>query len=153
MQFLKTLLKAEERHKRVLEFIMAVYIVFDIDTPMELAKLVDSPMGNVVVVLLALSMFAAAGPIAGILALVAAHTLIKRSSKETGSFYMQGAGKAEGIKAEMLEKYNAYPKSLEEEVVEQMAPLVGPDASSSLDYKPVLDSLHDAAPINYEGVI
>lgn len=153
MQFLKSLMNAEDRHKRVLELIMSIYIVFNIDTPIELAKLVDSPSGNVVVVLLALTMFAAAGPIAGILALIAAHTLIKRSSKETGSFYMQGIGKAEEIKAEMLDKYNSFPKSLEEEVVDQMAPLVGPEANSSLDYKPVLDSLHDAAPINYDGVI
>lgn len=153
MQFPKTLINAEERHKRILEFIMALYIVFNIDTPMQLAKLVDSPMGIVVVVLLALSMFAAAGPVAGILALVAAHTLIKRSSKETGSYYIQGSGNAEEIKAEMLEKYNSFPKTLEEDVIDKMAPLVGPNANSKLDYKPLLDPLHDAAPINYEGVI
>lgn len=153
MKELDTFLNAENRHKRVLEFIMVVYIVFNIDTPMMLAKLIDTPFGNVVVVMLALTMFAAAGPIAGILALIAAHTLVSRSSKETGSYYMQGAGKAEEIKAEMLEKYNSFPKSLEEEVVDQIAPLVGPEANSSLNYKPVLDSLHDAAPIDYDGVI
>jgi hypothetical protein len=37
-------------------------------------------------------------------------------------------------------------------MVEKMAPIVVDD-SSSLDYKPVLDGLHDAAPIDYEGVI
>jgi len=152
MNFLKPLLKAEERHKRVLEFLLAIYIIFNIELPSELARMVDSQMGNVVVVLLALTMFSA-GPIAGILALIAAHTMIKRSSFQTGSYYKYHNGEAEEIKREMLEKYNSFPKTLEEEVVENMAPLVKHDGNSNLDYKPVLDPLHDAADINYEGVI
>ena len=43
MKELDTFLNAENRHKRVLEFIMVVYIVFNIDTPMMLAKLIDTP--------------------------------------------------------------------------------------------------------------
>ena len=45
------------------------------------------------------------------------------------------------------------PITLEEEIVSKMAPLVENNESSELDYKPVLDSLHDAAPINYDGVV
>jgi hypothetical protein len=153
MKLLKTFLKAEERHKRILELLLAIYIIFNIDTPMWLALWVDSPIGNVMAVLLALTMFAAGGPIAGVLALIAAHTLIRRSSRVTGSYYTQADGGAETIKMEMLDKYNDFPKTLEEEVVDNMAPLVRNDGPPNLDYKPLLDSLHNAAPIDYEGVI
>ena len=77
-------MKSEKRHSLVLEILFVIYIIFDIDMPFEVAKVVDTTMGNVAVVLLALTMFAAAGPIAGVLALLAAHTLIKRASVKTG---------------------------------------------------------------------
>lgn len=152
MKFLKDLMKAEKKHSLVLELLFVIYIMFDIETPVELAKLVDSSMGNIVVVLLALSMFAAAGPIAGILALLAAHTLIKRSSMQTGGVLMQSENHAEEIKMKMLKQYNDFPKTLEEEVVADMAPIVRNDGSQG-DFKPVLSDLQDAAPIDYEGVI
>ena len=153
MKLLNTLLKAEERHKRVLELLLVIYIIFNIDTPIWLALWVDSQIGNVFVVLLALTMFAAGGPIAGILALIAAHTLITRSTRVTGSYYTQTDGGAETIKMEMLDKYNDFPKTLEEEVVANMAPLVRYDGPPNIDYKPVLESLHNAASIDYDGVI
>lgn len=153
MKLLNTLLKAEERHKRVLELLLVIYIIFNIETPIWLALWVDSQFGNVFVVLLALTMFAAGGPIAGILALIAAHTLITRSTRVTGSYYTQTDGGAETIKMEMLDKYNDFPKTLEEEVVANMAPLVRYDGPPNIDYKPVLESLHNAASIDYDGVI
>lgn len=152
MKFLKDLMKAEKKHSLVLELLFVIYIMFDIETPLEIAKLVDSPMGNVVVVLLALSMFAAAGPIAGILALLAAHTLIKRSTLQTGGVLLQSENKAEEIKMDMLKQFNDFPKTLEEEVVAEMAPIVRNDGSQG-EFKPVLNDLNDAAPVDYEGVI
>jgi hypothetical protein len=149
---MKSLIKAEHAHKRVLEAIFVLYIVFDIETPKTLAKMVDSTIGNVVVAVLALTMFAAGGPIAGILALIAGHTLIRRSSEQTGSLYLQGEDRAEHIKKELLDKYNAFPRTLEEDMVSQMAPLVSGSADDS-NVKPVLDSINDAAPIDYDGVI
>ena len=131
---------------------MALYVIFPIETPMALAKMIDTEMGKVVVYVAALSMFAHSLEF-GILSLLVAYTLVKRSSVMTGSNYMKGSEKAEEIKMEILEKYNAFPKTLEEQVVENMAPLVIHDAAPNVDYKPVLSKLNDAAPINYDGVI
>jgi hypothetical protein len=152
MKFFKDLMKAEKKHSLVLELLFVIYIIFDIDTPLELAKLVDTQLGNVVVALLGLTMFAAAGPIAGILGLLVAYTLIKRSSLKTGGVLLQSENKAEEIKMDMLKKFNDFPKSLEEEVVADMAPIVRSDGSQG-DFKPVLDDLNDAAPVDYDGVI
>ena len=152
MKFLKDLMKAEKKHSLVLELLFVIYIMFNIDTPLEVAKLVDTQLGNVIVMLLGLTMFAAAGPIAGILGLLAAYTLIKRSNLKTGGILMQSENKAEEIKMTMLKKFNDFPKTLEEEVVAEMAPIVRNDGSQG-NFKPVLGDLNDAAPIDYDGVI
>lgn len=149
MNLLKEL--TSKKHEAVVMMLMALYVIFPIETPMALAKMIDTEMGKVVVYVAALSMFAHSLEF-GILSLLVAYTLVKRSSVMTGSNYMKGSEKAEEIKMDILEKYNAFPKTLEEQVVENMAPLVIHDAAPNVDYKPVLSKLNDAAPINYDGV-
>ena len=149
MNLLKEL--TSKKHEAVVMMLMALYVIFPIETPMALAKMIDTEMGKVVVYVAALSMFAHSLEF-GILSLLVAYTLVKRSSVMTGSNYMKGSEKAEEIKMEILEKYNAFPKTLEEQVVENMAPLVIHDAAPNVDYKPVLSKLNDAAPITYDGV-
>tara|TARA_B100000282_G_scaffold295991_1_gene276619 strand:- start:90 stop:542 length:453 start_codon:yes stop_codon:yes gene_type:complete len=150
MNLLKEL--TSKKHEAVVMMLMALYVIFPIETPMALAKVIDTEMGKVVVYVAALSMFAHSLEF-GVLSLLVAYTIVKRSSVMTGSNYMKESEKAEEIKMEILEKYNAFPKTLEEQVVENMAPLVIHDAAPNVDYKPVLSKLNDAAPINYDGVI
>jgi hypothetical protein len=153
MKYLRNLMKAEEKHQMLLAFLLVIYLLFDVQTPDAIADLIDSPVGNVIIVLLALTVFISAGPLVGILALIAAHCLIKRSSKKTGTYYMKDNGRAEEIKMEVLKKYNDFPKTLEEEVVANMVPLVRHPPAPNSNYKPVLDKLHDAAAVDYDGVI
>ena len=75
-----------------------------------------------------------------------------RSSVRTGTFAIRNYLPSEASKVIDFSRYNDFPVTLEEEMVKKMAPIVV-DNSSSLTYKPVLDTLHDAAPIDYEGVI
>lgn len=140
-----------KKHEAFVMMLMALYVIFPIETPVRLAHMIDTEMGKIVVYVLALSMFAHSLEF-GVLSLLVAYTLVKRSSEMTGSNFMKTSERAEEIKMDMLEKYNSYPKTLEEQVVENMAPLVGHDAPSNVDYKPVLGKLCDAAPIHYDGV-
>lgn len=153
MKYLKSLLKTEKTHAVILEILFLIYILFNIQPPYIIAKLVDSTIGNIVVVVFAITIFAAAGPIAGILALLASYSLINRSAIATGGAYRQDENEAEELKMKMLEQYNEFPKTLEEEVVGDMAPIVRNDDDMQATYKPVLNALNDAAPIDYEGVI
>lgn len=145
MKLLRNLMKTEEKHQLLLGVLLAIYLLFNIQTPNALADIIDTPMGNVVVVLLALTVFISSGPLVGILALIAAHCLIKRSSKKTGTYYMKDNGRAEEIKMEVLNKYNDFPVTLEEQVVANMVPLVRHPPAPNSNYKPVLNKLHDAA--------
>lgn len=147
MKLVKNLLKAEHRHSRLLELLLAIYIIVDVDTPRQLARMVDTTVGKIVIYLLIASMFYAAGPIAGVLSICAAYLLIDRSSKKTGSYYTN-AESAEEIKMDILKNYNGFPKTLEEDIVNSMAPLVKHGSIGPSDYKPVLGKLHSASAIN-----
>ena len=53
-----------------------------------------------------------------------------------------------------MTKNNQFPYTLEQEIVKKMAPVnKNNSTSSSYSFKPILDDLHDAAPLDYKGVI
>ena len=153
MKNLNDLLKAEKRHQLLLGVVFVVYILLNAQTPSSIAGLVDNVYGTVAVIIIALSIFVHSNPVVGILALVAAYELIKRSGVSTGTHALRNYVPSERSKVMDFSQYNDFPVTLEEQVVSKMAPLVKHDAPPNSDYKPVLEGQHDAAPINYEGVI
>ena len=153
MKNLNDLLKAEKRHQLLLGVVFVIYILMNARTPQTLAGLVDNVYGNIAVVVIALSVFAHSNPVVGILALVAAYELIKRSIVDTGDHAVRNYLPSEKSKVMDFSRYNDFPVTLVEQVVTKMAPLVKHDAPPNSNYKPVLNALHDASPINYEGVI
>ena len=144
-------LKSQTQHHLVLAILLIIYILVNVQTPHSVATLVDTMVGKVAVSLVALSMFRV-NMVIGVLGLVAGYQLLMRSSLTIGSFAIHHYLPSEAAKVIDFSRYNDFPPTLEEEMVKKMAPIVV-DSSSSLDYKPVLDGLHDAAPIDYEGVI
>ena len=144
-------LKSQMRQHIVLAIILVLYILINIPTPNSLASLVDTTTGKIVVVMIVFGMFQM-NKVIGVLSFFAGYQLISRSGESTGTFAIQNYLPSEASKVIDFSKYNNFPPTLEEEMVKQMAPIVV-DNNSSLDYKPVLDGLHDAAPIDYEGVI
>ena len=153
MKNLNDLFKAEKRHQLMLGVVFVIYILMNVQTPRTLAELVDNLYGNIVVVVIALSVFTQSNPVVGILAMVAAYELIKRSNVGTGNHAIRNYLPSDKSKVMDFSRYNDFPVTLEEQVVKKMAPLVKHDAPPNSNYKPVLNALHDASPINYEGVI
>ena len=155
MQNLKQLIATENRHQIVLGVVFLLYIVSNVQIPEPLAEMVNTTIGNAIIIILALSMLAAANPIIGVLGLVAAYELLKRS----GNTSMAIANlPSEANKLADMKQYNQFPKTLEEEIVNKMVPLVHhnsayAEGSVNIQYQPVLDDTQNAAPINYEGVI
>ena len=147
--------KAQKTSSFLLAIVLIIYIICNIKTPIDLAKLIDNIIGNIVVVVIALCIFAGdtSPKIVGILSLLAGYILIKRSSEANGTYGLRNYVPSEEKKAIDFSQYNDFPITLEEEVVAKMAPLVTNPSVPNANYKPVLDGLHDAAPINYEGVI
>jgi hypothetical protein len=62
-----------------------VYILFDTKMPHAIASLVDNVYGNVVVLVLAFYVLLQMNSIVGVVAMIAAYELIRRSSIATGT--------------------------------------------------------------------
>lgn len=151
-QFINTL-KIDKNEHLVFIILLIIYIILDIKLPNLIADAVDTIYGKIVLLILSINIYANINKIAGILSFIATYFMIIRSSKQTGSHAINHHLPSEKSKVEDFSKYNDFPITLEEEEVSRMAPLVRNDTSTGADYKPVLESLHDAAPTDYEGVI
>jgi hypothetical protein len=116
--------------------LLLCYILFDIRLSPKVAGFGRTPIGMAVVAILALSAFAAIGPVAGVLSLLAAYVFFDKAHKGRGSSvpnldrmamdrHLSAAG--EGI-----------PETLEEKVVSQMAPSIRGTPMKAASFVPVL---------------
>jgi hypothetical protein len=139
----------------LLATLFIVYLIMGYKTPTVLANVIDTTYGKVLVVLVALMLFAYTNPILGVLGFFVAYNLIMKSEIVTGTYGLNNYMPTEQKKYTALTSYNQFPYTLEQEVVKKMAPLNKADSSGTNTYSfnPILDDLHDAAPINYTGVI
>jgi len=87
-----------------------------------------------------------------IIAFIFLYNILVNNTYIKGAHGMQNYLPSEQSKIIDFSKYNEFPVTLEEEVVAQMAPIIKHDDAPNMNYLPVLDSLHDAAPLDYVGV-
>ena len=85
MKAIISFMKKQSQLHLILMTLIVLFIVSDITIPTGLAALIDNPMGNIAVVVIALSMLLNEKPVVGVLSVIAAYELIKRSSVKTGS--------------------------------------------------------------------
>ena len=130
--------------------VLCLFIVMPIHIPNEVASLVDTVVGKIVVVILALNLFFA-HPVVGAVGIIAAYELIKRSEGK-GSLVPAALQKyipSEAKKTSNLSRVNQFPVTIEEIVIQNQIPytfnLTNPTDRAT--YKPIQDSLHDAAKI------
>lgn len=145
MKVFNKVINPNKSRETLLLVVLVVYILANVQTPGPLAKVVDNVYGNVVVTLLALAFFMKTKSVAGVLSLVAAYELIKRSSVNTGSHAMRNFVPSEHKKLADFAKYNEFPITLEEEMVAKLAPLVKHAPAANANYKPILCDSHAAA--------
>jgi hypothetical protein len=139
MDKLRNLLLKENRYQLVLVVLFIIYILLDIKTPENLAYLFDNMYGQIFLILGALALFLNSHPVVGVLGFFVAYEIIRRSSISTGTYGMEQYMPTEEKKSAELQQMNTYTKSVEEEVIDNMIPLVGPSDNTTPSYKPVLD--------------
>ena len=125
-----------------------IYLASDIEMPETFAAYIDSPIGMVVVLLLALFLFMHYNPILGVIGLFVAYEVVRRSARMNNRVPMMMYVPTQAKKdSEMAEMNPVIPATLEEEMVAQMAPI----GKSSLityvssEYKPVAENVHNAS--------
>ena len=119
--------KSCRKHEMLLTVLIILYIVLNVPTPDVIASYVDTPLGNIAVVLIALSFFTHSHAVVGVLGLFAAYVLIRRSSSSSA---IEAYVPSEKRKSEELSALNQFPVTLEEQMVALRAPLADTQVGS-----------------------
>lgn len=127
--------------ENILIALLAIFLVIGNPIPEPLHSMIDTQMGVIVVIIIAISLFAFS-PILGVVGLLVAYQIIRK----TGTFAIGMYMPSEEKKWQTSEKdYNRETDNLEYDVIRTMAPTVKPDLMVSTgDFSPSLDDTHDA---------
>jgi hypothetical protein len=154
MEYFNALMKQEKQHEMVLFVVLVFYIMFDISTPAMIAEHVDSVYGNIIVAVLALSLFLSTHPVIGILGLFAAYELIKRSKHNASgpssiNALIHQVAPGESYRSKYMEATQVtYNSGLEEALVGQVPALSSQPPANYRDansnFQPVYADDHSA---------
>ena len=149
MERFSSLFKKEHMGELVLVVLFIIYLIMGSKTPEPVAGMVDTLVGKIAIFIMIIYLFMHANPILAVLALFVGFDLIRRSSMATGIDALQRFAPSEEKKSSQFTAFNQFPYTLEQEVVAKMAPVMKSGSSlSQASYKPLLDNLYDASPIN-----
>ncbi len=125
-----------------------IYLVMDIYPPEIVASYIDTSIGMVGILLLTLYVFMNYSPVLGVVFLFVAYEIVRRSARVNNRVPMMMYTPSQAKKdAELASMNPPVAASLEEEVVQQMAP-VGKSSLISYtmsEYKPVSTDIHNAS--------
>jgi hypothetical protein len=149
MESFSSLFKKQHIGELVLAILLIVYLILGFKTPEPIASIVDSLIGKIVIFIIVIYLFMYFNPILAVLSLFVAFDLIRRSSMTTGFDALKRYAPSEQKKMSQFTAYNQFPYTLEQEVVAKMAPIMKSGTSlTKASYKPLLDNLYDASPVN-----
>jgi hypothetical protein len=149
MESFSSLFKKEHMGELVLVVLFIIYLIMGSKTPEPVAGMVDTLVGKIVILITIIYLFMHANPILAVLALFVGFDLIRRSSMATGIDALQKYAPTEEKKSSQFTAFNQFPYTLEQEVVAKMSPIMKSGSSlSQASYKPLLDNLYDASPLN-----
>lgn len=150
MKEFSSLFKKENMGQLILSILFVIYLIMGYNTPMSLAELIDTPVGKIAVIIVALCILSTSNPILGILALFVAYELIRRSSialrGELKNFIPSESKKSDQFSAF---NQNEFPYTLEQEMVGKMT-IQNNNINLSFNentssFKPILDNTHNAS--------
>jgi hypothetical protein len=157
MDTFRTLMREEKQHEMVIFVLLILYIVFTPAVPHALAEYAESTVGQVIVVILAITLFLSTNPVVGILGFLAAYEFIRRSSHSTGVYGIKTYSPTEEKKQSVMTAMNPSPvKTLEEELVDTLVPITPNNdigLSDGGSFQPVLGELYGAVEPEYDGVM
>jgi hypothetical protein len=148
MDNFKNLFQKDNLGELSLTILFIIYLIMGYKLPHEVSNRISTPIGKIAVILIALSLFIYCNPILGIIALFVAFDLIRRSDVYTGIDALKKYAPTEEKKSSQFTAFNQFPYTLEQEVVNRMAPIVRTESTLfAASYKPMLENLHDATPL------
>lgn len=131
-----------------LSILFVLYLVMGFHVPDGVANVIDTTIGKIVVVLVALMLFGYSNPVLGVLALLVAYQLIKGASVKTGMAGLEEYYPTEAKKWSPFTPTHQFPYTLEQEVVKNMTTQKFNTEYVKAPFRPLLDDTHDAAPLS-----
>lgn len=147
MELLKTF-KNMAKLEMLLALLFVLFIVLPVEIPFNVASLIDTSLGMVVMFALAVYLFFNCSPVLAVLFVFVAYELLRRSCKATGKSIVMQHTPTQEKKDEKMKKMNPPKKeTLEEEMVDKLAPVGKSDMISyvSTTFSPVSVSLDGAS--------
>jgi hypothetical protein len=149
MDCFSSLFKKEHISELILVIIFIIYLIMGYRTPEPLATMIDTLTGRVIIFIIVVYLFLYSNPILAVLSLFVAFDLLRRANNATGLGALAKYAPSEEKKTSQFTAFNQFPYTLEQEVVKKMAPIVqSGSVLTKASYKPKLDELHDASPLN-----
>ena len=132
----------------VLAIMFALFVILPIDMPDILASMVDSTIGLVALFGLAVYLFFNLNPVLAVLFVFVAYELLRRSSNKTGKAIIMKHTPSQEKKDAKMKKMNPVKKeTLEEEVIDKLAPIGRSDIASyvSTSFSPIAEDVGTAS--------
>jgi hypothetical protein len=150
MDKISDLFKKNKTGELILIVIFIIYLIMGLDTPSFIGNYVNTLFGKLFIIIIVIGMFLNTNPFLAILSLLVGFELIRRSSPNNiGINALQKYAPSEDKKMSQFTAYNQFPYTLEQEVVKKMAPIKHFGTTlSKASYKPFLENLYDASPLN-----
>jgi hypothetical protein len=148
MDYFSELFDKKNMPQLVLSVLFILYLVMGLQIPDSVASVIDSTVGKIVIVVVALLLFAYSNPILGVLALLVAYHMIKGASIKTGMAGLEAYYPTEQKKWSPFTPTHQFPYTLEQEVVKNMTTQKFNATYVKAPFKPVIEDTYDAAPIN-----
>jgi hypothetical protein len=126
------------------------YLMFNVETPKLIAETIESPIGLLTLMVLILYLFFYANPIVAILFIFVSFELLKRTSYVTGRKAIVDHTPTQDRKNAHMKAMNPVKtKTLEEEMVEKMAPVGKGEMVEIINtgFKPVATSVEGASKV------
>jgi len=135
----------KDTHHTFLGLLLILFIVFEVQIPLDLANVIDTIVGKTVIILVIFALLTY-NKIVGVLAIVAGYLLIMRSMNISGKTNMKYL-ETEQKKYSKMKKFNVKKStSVEEDIINNMLPLTNERNIESI-FKPIQGNLYSAKKI------
>ena len=128
--------------------VLILFVVLPIEIPEFLAEMVDSSLGMLTIFIVTVYLFFNVNPVIAVVYVFVAYELLRRSSHRSGRVVIAKYTPTQAKKdAEMKAMNPPVVETLEEEVVQKMAPIgrSDPGVFVSTTFKPVADKTNSAS--------
>lgn len=149
MDTYRTLMKTARAHEITLSGLFVIFAGLDVQAPTFINDFVRTNTGTLVMFAFAISLFFYLRPLVAILGLIAVYELVRRARGDItlNADAMINYLPKTSADCRDLNAYNQFSKTLEQEMVDKMAPLTGPSVGE-VSYHPEIENDHDATPLN-----